>query len=474
MKIRTWAIGLFIVVGFGLLTGILFLIGDRQKAFGRHLTLYTEFADLGGLANAAKVNVSGMDAGRIRKVQIPGRASGRFRLELEVEEKVHGMIRRDSVVSIETAGVVGDKFLSIKKGTEQAGEVNAGDTLRSKEPLDLGAVMEKGSALLNDVHSSVNDIRGRVDVALDTVTKTVDHADHLMGAVQPDITRIAKNGTQITGQVNSLVAGLNAGKGPAGLLLKDEDTRQQLQATMSNVQGASASVKEASDRANQTIADLQSRDLAAKAQTTLDNVQAVSQQLNATLKDALAQDSMGDNAATNLRETLSNLNRSTSNLADDTEALKHNFFFRSFFKKRGFYNLDQLTPTDYTEACERQKNAGTRRWLQASSLVISDTAGEEQLSEAGRHQIDLEVAPQVDSLPQHMIVVEGYAVDGTPDEQFIRGRRRADLVRRYLQAHYHLRHSDLGIVSLRSKPPQSAGRDSWDGAAIMFLSVKGH
>ena len=134
MKIRPWAIGLFIVIGFGLLTGILFLIGDRQKAFSKHLTLYTEFADLGGLANAAKVNVSGLDAGRIRKVQIPGRASGRFRLELEVEEKVHGMIRRDSMVSIETAGVVGDKFVSIKKGTEQAAEVAPETRFPAKSP----------------------------------------------------------------------------------------------------------------------------------------------------------------------------------------------------------------------------------------------------------------------------------------------------------------------------------------------------
>ncbi len=474
MKIRPWAIGLFIVVGFGLLTGILFLIGDRQKAFSRHLTLYTEFSDLGGLASAAKVNVSGLDAGRVRKIEIPGRASGRFRLELQVEEKVHGMIRRDSVVSIETTGVVGDKFVSIKKGSEQAGEVAGGDTLPSKEPFDLGAVMEKGSALLNDVHSSVTDIRGRVDVALDTVTKTVNRADHLMSAVQPDITRIAKDGTRITGQVNSLVADLNAGKGPAGLLLKDEDTRGQIQATMSNVQGASGSVKQASDRANQMVADLQSRDLAAKAQATLDNVQAVSQQLNVTVKSALAEDSIGDDGATNLRETLSNLNRSTTNLADDTEALKHNFFFRAFFKKRGFYNLDQLTPVDYDEACNRQKDAGTRRWLQASNFIVGDTAGQEQLSQAGRHQIDLEIAPELNSLPQQMIVVEGYAVEGTPDEQFLRGRQRADLVRRYLQAHYHLRHSDLGIVSLRNKPPQSAGRDNWDGAAIMFLKVKGH
>jgi hypothetical protein len=41
-----------------------------------------------------------------------------------------------------------------------------------------------------------------------------------------------------------------------------------------------------------------------------------------------------------------------------------------------------------------------------------------------------------------------------------------------LETHYHLRHSDLGIVPLRNKPPESAGRESWDGAAIMLLQVR--
>ncbi len=471
MKLRPWAIGLFIFLGFGLFTAILFLIGDRQKAFSKHIVLYTEFSDLGGLANAAKVRVSGLDAGRIKKIEVPQSPSAKFRLELQIEEKVHGMIRKDSVASIETEGVVGDKFVSIKKGTGQAEEASAGVTLPSKEPLDLPALMEKGSLLLNDVHSTVNDVRGRVDVALDSMTKTVNHADTFITAVQPNVNSIVSDGRRITGQINTLVTDLNAGKGPAGMLLKDEAAKQQLQATLSNVQQASVNVDQASLRANQTIADFQSRDLTTKAQVTLDNVQAVSQQLNTTVREALAQDNMGQDGASNLRETLSNLNRSTTNLAEDTEALKHNFFFRSFFKKRGFYDLDQLSPAAYVEACEHQKTAGTRKWLQASSLVVNDGDGQEQLSEAGRHQIDSQVAPVVDSL-QGLIVVEGYAVDGTPDQQFVRSRRRADLVRRYLEMHYHLRHSDIGMVPLRSRPPQSAGRDTWDGAAIMFLKVK--
>jgi phospholipid/cholesterol/gamma-HCH transport system substrate-binding protein len=471
MRIKPWSIGLFIVLGIGLFTAILFLIGNRQQAFSRHLEFYTEFSNLSGLASGAKVRVSGFDAGEIEKIQIPGSPPEKFRLKLQIEKQLSGLVREDSIVSIETDGVVGDKFVSIKTGSKQSQEARDGSTLSSKEPLDLGALMEKGSIFLNNLQGTVTDVRGRVDVALDSVTKTVNHTDGLVLGVQPDVNRIVANGSLIAGGVNTLVTGLNDGDGSAGLLLKDEATKQQLKSTLADVQKASANLDQAAARVNETLADFQSRELIANAQLTLNNVQSLSNQLNVTAKSALSQDSMGEDGAANVRRTLSNLNRSTTNLAEDTEALKHNFFFRGFFKKRGFYNLDDVTPAEYLKACKRQKDAGTREWLRASSLFATDGGGLEQLSAAGRVQIDSEVSPIVESLPEYVIIVEGYSLSGTPDQQFVTSRRRADLVRRYLAVHFHLRNSDLGIVPLLGKPPQGSGESSWDGAAIMLLKV---
>jgi phospholipid/cholesterol/gamma-HCH transport system substrate-binding protein len=299
----------------------------------------------------------------------------------------------------------------------------------------------------------------------------VDHTDGLIVGVRPDVNKILSNGSQITGTVNTLVSDLNDGKGTAGLLLRDEATKQQVRTTLTNLEHASATLDQASARVNETVADFQSRNLIANVQVTLDNIQSLSRELNVTVKDALAQDTLGEDGASNIRQTLSNLNRGSANIADDAEALKHNFFFRGFFRKRGFYNIDDVTPEEYLKATERQKVAGTRLWLQAARLVVSGTDGSEQLSEAGRLQIDNKVAPIVESLPGYVIIVEGYSANGSPDQQFVTSRRRADMVRQYLEVHFHVRHSDVGIVPLLNTPPQGSGRGSWDGAAIMLLKV---
>jgi hypothetical protein len=179
---------------------------------------------------------------------------------------------------------------------------------------------------------------------------------------------------------------------------------------------------------NGILTDFQSRELAGKAEASLQNVEQISEQLNATLKEALADDEQGENGASNIRRTLSNLRRGTANLAEDTEALKRSFFFRGYFKRRGYYNLDQLTPKDYLSAKGLQTKAGTRLWLRASIF------------------------------------------EGAPSQQFVTSRERAEVVRRYLETRFQLNHSHLGIVALRGKPPESSGVSDWDGAAIVVFN----
>jgi phospholipid/cholesterol/gamma-HCH transport system substrate-binding protein len=476
MRIHAWAIGLFLTLGIGLFTAILFFIGNRHDIFGKHVEFYAEFSDLGGLPRGAQVRVAGIEAGEVKGIEIPASPASKFRLKLQARTNARGMIRTNSLVSIRTEGIVGDKYVFIREGTSAAAEAPDGATLPSKEPFDLGAALEKGSALLDksstlvdNLQGSVTDLHGRLDVALDSVTKTVNHVDGLVTVVQPDIRKMASNASQITDTINAIVSDVNAGKGPVGLLLKDEATRKQLQATLSNAQQATLNLSDASARADRILADVQSRDLATKAQAILENVQAMSEQLNQTIKSALAPDNMGEDGATNIRETLSNLNRGTANLAEDTEALKHEFFFRGFFKKRGFYDLEQLSPADYLQACQRQNTCGSRTWLDATNLFATGSNGTVQLDETGRQAIDSAVAPVVDSLLDHLVIVEGYCGAGTSDQQFVTSRRRANLVREYLEAHFHLIHNNVGIVPLRDKPPQSAGRDTWNGVAIVLF-----
>lgn len=67
----------------------------------------------------------------------------------------------------------------------------------------------------------------------------------------------------------------------------------------------------------------------------------------ATIEEAVGPDQKGVVASANISQSLSNLNAATANMADDTEALKHNFLVRGFFRHRGYYNLSHINPDQY-------------------------------------------------------------------------------------------------------------------------------
>src|SRR5579871_2937675 len=117
MKNHNVSVGLFVLGGMVLFGVGLFLIGDRRQAFGQHSEYYAEFVNLAGLTNGDSVRVGGMNAGEVLAIGIPESPSARFRVRWRIGAKLQGLVRTDSVATIETEGVVGNTYLSIRPGS---------------------------------------------------------------------------------------------------------------------------------------------------------------------------------------------------------------------------------------------------------------------------------------------------------------------------------------------------------------------
>src|SRR5207253_2036745 len=63
-------------------------------------------------------------------------------------------------------------------------------------------------------------------------------------------------------------------------------------------------------------------------------------------------------ALINDRSVYEHINEATRNLQDDTEALKHNFFLRGFFKKRGYEDEKELKKHSISEIPTETPNKG--------------------------------------------------------------------------------------------------------------------
>ena len=453
MPRRFLAVGIFIIAGITLFALGIFLVGNRHEAFSRHVFLYTGFANLDSVTKGSKVQVAGMDAGEVAKIDVPNSPNGQFRVQMKVDERFHGLIRSDSVVTVDTEGVVGNTFLTIHTGSPNAPIAPADSVLQSKAPVNISDLLTNGLGLMNDADATLKKVGGKLNVALDGAN----------GAI---------------GNANDLLVGLKEGRGPAGMLLRDEKVADQIRETLSTVQSTTSNLKQASAGVNSIVADVQQRQFPQKIDDTMTQIHSASTQANETIDQvhqsvaqALGPDAYGVTAGQNISESLSNVNGATGNMAEDMEALKHNFIFKGFFNHRGYYTLSSLPPQEYRLSKLFASNRSPRVWLSADAIFQQGPHGEE-LSDGGKHAIDAAVLSSGDSIFAHPVVIEGYADEGAPADALALSYARAQIVRNYLEARYPFAASNVGVMPLSATPPPGVGHDRWSGVCILVAEKK--
>ena len=458
---RNLAVGIFALLGLALFTTGLFLIGDRHQAFQKHFTLYTQFADLAGLAKGAKVQVGGMDAGRIEGIDVPTSPLSKFRVRFRIDEKFHGLVRKDSPASIATEGVVGDTFLSIGPGSAASPAALPDSALDSKEPFEFADVVNQAKGTLADVDTAVKNANG----ILTSVSGNLNSA------------LVTARGT--LGDVDDVVGGLKRGEGTAGMLLRDPETANSIRQTIANTEQASKGLRGTVERTNVLLEDIGSRNFPRKIDDTLASVHSAAANIDATsagLRQTMAEltqpDEHGVTVGVNLRDSVSNVNIATGNLAENSEALKHNFLVRGFFHKRGYYQLAEISPAAYRRDPISTSKSSERTWLSATQLFDRDSKGEEELSPAGKLAVDQSLTKYGDAVLSDPIVVEGYATGENAVDKIELSHGRAILVRNYVRKRFHLDTTSIGAVALADQTPKGSGRDSWDGISIVLLAAE--
>jgi phospholipid/cholesterol/gamma-HCH transport system substrate-binding protein len=433
--------GAFVVIGTLLFTVGLFMIGERRMLFEERFPVFTEFATVGQLELGAVVRVAGLDAGEVTDIIVPPSPEQKFRIRMEVRKDLHQLIRTDSVATTQTEGLIGAIFVNIGTGTDGAPRIPEGGTIRSQEPFLISDLLQQASDSITLVTETVEMLRGDIQRAVQQLALTAEDSHALIEEIRPEIIAMAENGNRISADAQQIVSSINDGKGAIGKLIHDDTLYVRAREIADEAKAVMANVREVSTEARRAIADFRS-------------------------DDGPAQGVMAD-----MRVTLTQAREATADLADNMEAMKHNFLLRGFFNRRGYFDLDAISPEQYRAGVlEDGDRKAMRIWLSSDVLFERLPDGTETLSEGGRTRVDSAMATYLRYVPANPIVVEGYATDGPVGERFRRGRDRAGIVREYLMGRYGLAPQNTGYISLAEDAPGSPAGEQWDGVAVtLFL-----
>lgn len=437
---RLAAVGAFVIGGLVLFAAGLFLIGDRRMLFTDTFRVYAEFRQVAALDIGAKVRVAGVDAGEVEEIRVPAGPSGRFRVRMRVRSDLRPLIRVDSIALIQNDGLVGNKFVQIQTGSDAAPSVADNGTIQSREPFDIADLMVAMSDTLATVNRMLVQVKSGVDEALGAVTATASDARRLMRDMGGEVRTILASADTVSRDLKIIISNIRDGRGTFGKLLNDDALYASVKSMAGDAEKAVATVRQASEDARAAIADLRG---------DKGPVKGLTGDLQQTLQSA--RDAMGD-------------------LAETTEALKRNFFFRGFFNRRGYFDLDDVSVAQYREgALESKERRVLRIWLGADVLFEKDANGVERISDSGKVRLESAMSQFLRYPHTSPFVVEGYAQEATGDARYLSSRSRAQLVRDYVMGKFKLDPNYVAMMPMGAEAPGSPSGSEWNGVALALF-----
>jgi phospholipid/cholesterol/gamma-HCH transport system substrate-binding protein len=237
------------------------------------------------------------------------------------------------------------------------------------------------------------------------------------------VENIISTSKKVSDDVQVVTAGVRAGRGTVGRLFNDEKVADSASRAFRDFERAAGNTREISQQFSQILSEFQERKILREMEQTVKNVRQLTGQAKDAITDFQAKGGKGEGVTGDLSRTITDAREAMSDLAENMEALKRSFFFRGFFKKRGFYDLDNVTVAEYREGKFAGDKLRQQVWVHETELFAQGSDGSEELSVAWKKRLD-SVMAEFRRYPRNgAIIVESYSGKGLSGEQLLLSNR---------------------------------------------------
>lgn len=125
---RDLLVGVFVLLGIAALAYLSLAVGGLSRQGPGGFVLTGDFDELGGLKIRAPVVISGVKVGQVRSIALGDDYRAHVTLDLDPRLK----LPKDTSASIVTAGLLGDRYISLQLGGDPA-QLRSGDAITFTE-----------------------------------------------------------------------------------------------------------------------------------------------------------------------------------------------------------------------------------------------------------------------------------------------------------------------------------------------------
>ena len=151
-RVNEARVGLFVVFSLILLGVLILSLSSQSGLFRRTYSIKTSFNNVQGLVEGAPVRLQGRDIGLVEKIYFaPGFNEKPIDVVLQIDKSIESRVRENSLATIQTMGLLGDKYVEITHGSPPAPVIRPGGKVKSTEPPNLFALLDKGDEILTNI-----------------------------------------------------------------------------------------------------------------------------------------------------------------------------------------------------------------------------------------------------------------------------------------------------------------------------------
>ena len=132
------AVGVFVLLGILALGWLSVRLGKVDFFGGESYTVTADFPSTGGLKNGSSIEIAGVEIGRVSAVQL---ANYQARVVMSIRNGVK--LTEDSIASIKTRGLIGEKFINLSPGGSDRVIKPGGKITEVEPPIDLEELLSK-------------------------------------------------------------------------------------------------------------------------------------------------------------------------------------------------------------------------------------------------------------------------------------------------------------------------------------------
>lgn len=131
-------VGVFLLVGL-LCLGYLSVRLGKVDVWGKPgYRVFAVFSDVGGLRDGAPVEVAGVEVGQVEGIRLED-----YEARVVLRVKPGLVLREDTIVSVKTRGLIGEKFIQISPGAADEVIRPGGRIRQTESAVDLEAIISK-------------------------------------------------------------------------------------------------------------------------------------------------------------------------------------------------------------------------------------------------------------------------------------------------------------------------------------------